>query len=113
MDGSAAATCRGNTFAGRVGASLCAAAGVPELVAHSLPEYERKALALARDPELLQALRLRLASTRLSCPLFRTGDTTRHIEMAFNAMLDRQRAGLPPESFYVQPIQPQQKCDRG
>ena len=40
-------TCRGNTFAGRVGASLLLAAGLPELVADSLDEY--RALPVGTD----------------------------------------------------------------
>src|SRR5437764_4446919 len=39
-------TCRGNTLAGRVGSSLLHAAGVPELVAPSLAQYEALALKL-------------------------------------------------------------------
>ena len=42
-------TCMGNTFAGRVGASLLRAVGMPELVASSLAEYEAIALSLARS----------------------------------------------------------------
>jgi protein O-GlcNAc transferase len=41
-------TCMGNTFAGRVAASLLRAVGMPELVASSLAEYEAIALSLAR-----------------------------------------------------------------
>ena len=41
-------TCMGNTFAGRVGASLLRAIGLPELVASSLAEYEAIARELKR-----------------------------------------------------------------
>ena len=46
-------TVEGGTFAGRVGMSLLHAVGLPELSAHSLDEYERIALDLARDPARL------------------------------------------------------------
>ena len=46
-------TCKGTTFAGRVGASLLGAIGLPELVTGSLDAYEVLALELARDPDKL------------------------------------------------------------
>ena len=47
-------TCTGQSFAGRVGASLLHAAGLPELVTDDLAAYEALALALANDPAQLQ-----------------------------------------------------------
>ena len=44
-------TCRGATFAGRVGASLLKAAGLPELVASSLEEYGARLLELVVAPD--------------------------------------------------------------
>ena len=43
-------TCTGDTFAGRVAASLLSAVGLPELITDSLPSYEALAMKLARDP---------------------------------------------------------------
>src|SRR5262249_51213765 len=57
-------TCQGNAFAGRVGASLLNAIGLPELVTHGLADYEALALSLAREPELLGSYRDRLAQSR-------------------------------------------------
>jgi len=45
----------GNTFAGRVAASVLQAAGLPELVTGSLEEFEASALRLARNPAQLSA----------------------------------------------------------
>src|SRR5262249_6018157 len=42
-------TCCGKAFAGRVGGSLLRAIGLPELITHSLEEYEAVALRLASD----------------------------------------------------------------
>ena len=50
-------SCRGESFAGRVAASLLAAAGLPELVTHNLEDYEQLALLLAADASLLRELR--------------------------------------------------------
>ena len=47
-------TCRGTTFPGRVAASLLGAIGLPELVAESLAQYDRRALELAASPQRLQ-----------------------------------------------------------
>jgi protein O-GlcNAc transferase len=94
-------TCMGNTFAGRVGASLLQAIGLPELVASSLAEYEAIALALARDPEALARVRTKLVSNRSTEPLFDTARITHNLETAYMTMWERTRRGEPPESFMV------------
>lgn len=94
-------TCTGHTFAGRVATSLLHAIGLPELVTHSLADYEHLALQLAADPARLAALKKRLADHRLSEPLFNTGRFCRHIEAAYQEMWDRHQRGLPPEGFSV------------
>jgi predicted O-linked N-acetylglucosamine transferase (SPINDLY family) len=94
-------TCMGNTFAGRVGASLLQAIGLPELVASSLAEYEAMALALARDAEALARVRTKLVANRNTEPLFDTARITRNLEAAYTTMWERTRRGEPPESFIV------------
>jgi predicted O-linked N-acetylglucosamine transferase (SPINDLY family) len=91
----------GSTFAARVAGSLLHAAGLPELAAPSPTEYERLALALARDKSALDALKARLARNRGSCALFDTARFTRNLESAFDAMVKHQRRGEPPRSFLV------------
>jgi protein O-GlcNAc transferase len=98
-------TCEGNTFAGRVAASLLHAAGLPELVTYSLQEYEALALKLATEPSLLQSIRRKLAENRLACPLFDTERFRRHLEAAYAAMWDIYRRGEAPQSFRVDPIE--------
>ena len=94
-------TARGPTFAGRVAASLLSAIGMSELIAESLPQYERRALELARNPQALAAVKAKLTANRASAPLFDTARFTRHLEAAFAGMCERHRRGLPPESFAV------------
>ena len=94
-------TCAGNTFPARVAASVLHAIGLPELVASSLVEYEELALALARSPERLAAIRTKLMRNRDTEPLFDTARFTRDLESAYTSMWHRQRAGLPPETFAV------------
>nr|WP_229169196.1 hypothetical protein [Bradyrhizobium altum] len=94
-------TILGDTFAGRVAASLLHAIGLPELVAESPEAYERMAVDLATDPSRLAALRTRLAANRLTAPLFDTRRFTRHIEAAYTAMYERHRAGITPDHIVV------------
>jgi predicted O-linked N-acetylglucosamine transferase (SPINDLY family) len=77
----------GETFAGRVCASLLGAAGLPELVMPSSKDYEETAISLASSPEPLRSLRERLRALRHSCPLFDTPKLTRDIESAFVSMV--------------------------
>jgi predicted O-linked N-acetylglucosamine transferase (SPINDLY family) len=92
-------TCHGAAFPGRVGASMLRALDMPDLIAASPAEYAAQALALARDPAALRALRARLAATRDRAPLFDTARFTADLERAFAAMATRQRAGLAPAPF--------------
>jgi protein O-GlcNAc transferase len=94
-------TCLGETFAGRVSASLLRTVGLPELVTESLDAYQNLALSLARDPSALTAIQARLAVNRGVCPLFDTGRFTRNLERTYVLMSERARRGLPPESFAV------------
>ena len=94
-------TCMGDSFAGRVGASLLNAIGMKELVTRSLPEYERRALDLARDPHAIVRLKAMLEANRGRCSLFDTARFTRHLETAYLRMWDRHTAGQKPASFSV------------
>jgi protein O-GlcNAc transferase len=73
-------TCAGDTMASRVAGSQLHAIGLPELVTASLGEYQALALALARDPARLSALRQRLAANRVTHPLFDMARFTRALD---------------------------------
>jgi predicted O-linked N-acetylglucosamine transferase (SPINDLY family) len=94
-------TCRGQSFAGRVAASLLNAVGLPELVTDSMDAYEKLIVALAGDPARLQSLRRKLADNRPSAPLFDTDQYRRHIESAYATMWEMSQRGEPPCSFSV------------
>jgi predicted O-linked N-acetylglucosamine transferase (SPINDLY family) len=94
-------TCMGETFAGRVAASLLHALHLPELTATTPDDYERMAIELATDPARLLTIRQKLAASRLAAPAFDTQSVTRHIEAAFRAMVERRRAGLAPAPITV------------
>lgn len=93
-------TCSGDTFAARVAGSLLQAAGLPELVTHSLNDYAALALQLASDPAALAALRARLAGMR-SCTLFDTPRFARHLEQAYRVMWQRHAAGKAPQAMDI------------
>ena len=95
-------TLAGATFASRVGASLLGAVGLPELVTHSVEDYEALALALATDPQRLAELRGRLQANRKTMPLFDSPRFARRIEAAYEAMWDRHRRGLAPDHIRIE-----------
>jgi predicted O-linked N-acetylglucosamine transferase (SPINDLY family) len=87
-------TCRGDTFAGRVAASLLEAVGLPESITRTPGDYEALPVELARNPVRLAGLKQALADNRATTPLFDTARVTRHIEAAYAATMARHRAGL-------------------
>ena len=97
-------TSLGDTFAGRVAASLLKAIGLPELITTSLEDYEALALKLAREPSLLASIKAKLARNCSSYPLFNTARFTRHIEAAYTTMWQRQQNDVSPQAFAVEPI---------
>jgi protein O-GlcNAc transferase len=97
-------TCIGESFAGRVAASLLRAIGLPELITTSLDDYEALALKLAGEPNLLASIRAKLASHRDNHALFDTARFTRHIEAAYTTMRERHQRGEPPQAFAVTPV---------
>jgi predicted O-linked N-acetylglucosamine transferase (SPINDLY family) len=91
----------GETFAGRVAASLLNAIGLTELITSTPQAYEALAIELATNPEKLAAIKGKLANNRLTTPLFDTQMYTRHIEAAYTMMYERYQANLPPDHIYV------------
>ena len=94
-------SCAGNGFAGRMAGSLLQAVGMPELLCHSLADYEQLALALARDPQRLAVTRQRLMAARSNSLLFDVDAFTRGVEAAYTQMWRRFSDGLASEAFCV------------
>ena len=95
----------GRSFASRVSSSLLHACGLPELVTYSLEDFTAKAIELATNAEELSRIKKKLAANRLSAPLFNTSLFARHIEAAYEAMYERFRCDLSPETIEVDTIQ--------
>jgi protein O-GlcNAc transferase len=79
-------TILGTAFAGRVAASQLQTLDVPELITASLEDYEALALALAKDPARLAALRAKLEHARTSSPLFDAERMRQNVEQALLGM---------------------------
>ena len=94
-------TCAGESFAGRVAASLLTAIGLPELITNSPQAYQALAVELATQPERLASIKTKLAANRLTTPLFDSQGFTSHLEAAYRQMYARFQAGLPPEHIDV------------
>ena len=94
-------TCAGEAFAGRMAASLLNAVHLPELITHSLEEYERRAVELATNPEKLAEIKQKLDKNRRTAPLFDALFFTKHLEKAYTAVYERQQAGLKPDHVDV------------
>jgi predicted O-linked N-acetylglucosamine transferase (SPINDLY family) len=82
-------TCKGETFAGRMAASLLHALDLPDLVTATMADYEALAVELALDTQRYQELRQRLQRNRLTTPLFDAAGFTRNLEAAYHAMYER------------------------
>jgi len=95
-------TCAGDTFAGRVAASLLSAIGLPELITDSLEMYEHRALELAGNSRKLSELKAELQRKRRTAALFDTARFTRNIEAAYAQMWEMWRAGEAPRGFRIE-----------
>jgi len=92
-------TCKGNTFAGRVAASLLQAIGLPELITDNLADYEAKALQLATDADYYRGIRNKLAHNRLTTALFDTQGFCKKLETALQTVQQRRQQGLAPDHW--------------
>jgi predicted O-linked N-acetylglucosamine transferase (SPINDLY family) len=97
-------TCSGAAFAARMAGSLLHAVGLPELVTHSLEDYEALILKLATDQKQLREVNEKLARNRLAKPLFNTDRFRQHIEAAYTTMWEIHQRGEEPRNFTVVPI---------
>ena len=92
-------TLLGETFVGRMAASVLQAVGLPELVATTQDAYETCAIDLAKNPGKLLAIGQKLTENRLTTSLFDTKLYTKHIEAAYSEIHKSER----PKTIYVQP----------
>ncbi|WP_455270344.1 O-linked N-acetylglucosamine transferase, SPINDLY family protein [Rhizobium herbae] len=97
-------TCKGTHFASRVTESLLHALGAGELVADNPELYVELCVSLAKNPDKLRAAKDKVAAQRTVAPLFDTTRFIRHLEKAFEMMIERARNGQEPDHIAVPAI---------
>ena len=70
----------GRSFASRMAGALLTAAGLPELIAYRLEDYEEKAVTLAHDAQAMTRVRAHLADVKKSGVLFNTPLFAKNLE---------------------------------
>ncbi|OOG61303.1 hypothetical protein B0E46_15010 [Rhodanobacter sp. B04] len=88
-------TCAGETFAGRVAASLLQHAGLPELVTEDEAAFVALAVSLGGNHQALQLLRHHLEQQRIGGSLFDMAGYSSDFRRAVQAMVARRRIGRP------------------
>lgn len=91
----------GNSFAGRVAASLLKALNLTDLITYTREEYESKAIEIANNSILINNLKERLQFNRSTTPLFNTELFTKNIESAYYKIHERHLNNLHPENIYI------------
>lgn len=93
-------TCPGSLFASRVAASLLTAAGLPELVAKDMLEYEDLAVELATNRAKLSAIRAKIELSRFTNALFDTERWVRNVEALYWQAWRNFEAGKEPGHIF-------------
>ena len=91
----------GQGFAARVAGSLLNAIGLPELVTTTEQDYEELILELATNPTKLAQVKDKLATNRLTQPLFNTELYTKHLENGYHQAYQNYFDGNPPQTITV------------
>jgi predicted O-linked N-acetylglucosamine transferase (SPINDLY family) len=94
-------TLMGQSFAGRVAASLLNAIGLPELVTNSQDDFVSLAVDMATSPGKLKNVREKLMQNQETTPLFNTPLFTENLERAYKKIMERYWADLAPEHIYL------------
>jgi predicted O-linked N-acetylglucosamine transferase (SPINDLY family) len=94
-------TCKGNSFASRVAASLLSAVELPEMITTTQDEYELLAIELAINPEKMKTIKEKLVNNLTTAPLFNTSLYTQHLEAAYSKMYERYQDKLDIEDIEI------------
>jgi len=91
----------GEGFAARVAGSLLSAVGLPELITHDEKAYEALILKLVTNPKKLAKIKKKLATNRLTQPLFDTEQYTKHLEKGYQQAYQKYFNGDTPDTIMV------------
>jgi predicted O-linked N-acetylglucosamine transferase (SPINDLY family) len=95
-------TLQGDSFASRLASSVLATFGLEDLVTTTRADYQALAIELARSPQLLARLKVRLADQARTSSAFNAARYARHVEQAYFAMHARLKAGLAPGGLQLE-----------
>ncbi|MDO1581023.1 O-linked N-acetylglucosamine transferase family protein [Rhizobium oryzicola] len=102
-------TVKGTHFASRVSESLLQSIGMPETIADSQEDYLKRAVDLYENRDKVKLLKQRLEDNRWIKPLFDVERFTRHLEKAYEMMVERAKAGLEPDHIDVPALPAREK----
>ncbi|MDA9369848.1 tetratricopeptide repeat protein [Amylibacter sp.] len=88
-------------FSARVAGSLLSAVGLPELITETEKDYEALILELATNPNKLAKIKEKLATNRLTQPLFNTELYTKHLENGYQQAYQNYFDGNLPQAIIV------------
>jgi predicted O-linked N-acetylglucosamine transferase (SPINDLY family) len=94
-------TYQGRNFASRVSESLLNAVGLPDMVCETTDDYVARAVHFYNHREELKDIRERLETNRFIEPLFDAERFCRHLEIGYEMMANRAKAGAAPDHFDV------------
>ena len=94
-------TCVGQSFASRVSASLLSTFKLNELITYSYEEYENKAIEIAKNPSLIQALKSRIVNDKNINPLFNPSLFVKYLEIAYQVVHNRGKNSLPKVNINI------------
>ena len=94
-------TLKGRSFASRVATSILTFIDVPELIAETQQEYEKKAINFALNRQALSLVSASINQAKAINNFFKTQVFVEKLEASFSEMVRRSRAGLPPGDLWV------------
>jgi protein O-GlcNAc transferase len=91
----------GDSFCSRICADMLINVGLEDMITHSIPEFEQRAVDLSRDPARLAEIRARLQTNLEKSALFDVQQLVGHLETAYTRMWERCSSGLQPDHLEV------------
>ena len=91
----------GSQFAARVCASVLSAMEVPELITHSIAQYEALISDLIEDPDRLDSFKVKIAQKRDESKLFDIKRYTTNFELALSRTVELFAQNRKPEDIVV------------
>jgi protein O-GlcNAc transferase len=94
-------TCLGDSYAGRMAASLLNSLQIPELITNNLDEYLNLAIELGKNPQKITKLKNRIELNRNNTPLFNSELFVNHLENAFHQIYENYFNDISFEHIYA------------